>query len=164
MILAVTMIEPEPFALVMDIQCASDSKTLPSEAQLKSWATAALASLQPEAELSVRIVDLQESQQLNHQYRQKDKPTNVLSFPADLPEELNLPLLGDLVICAPVVEKEALEQHKTLDAHWAHMTVHGILHLLGYDHIDDSDALTMESLETRILTTLGFPAPYESDD
>jgi probable rRNA maturation factor len=159
-----TMIEPETLTLVMDLQCASDSQRLPSEAQLKSWAAAALESQRPEAELSVRIVDQPESQQLNHQYRQKDKPTNVLSFPADLPEELNLPLLGDLVICAPVVEHEAIEQNKALDAHWAHMTVHGTLHLLGYDHIDDSDAQTMERLETRILTKLGFPAPYEADN
>lgn len=148
---------------MMDVQFASDSPHLPSEKQLQLWASAALEGHKQEAELSVRIVDAEESQQLNKQYRQKDKPTNVLSFPADFPEELNLPLLGDLVICAPVVEQEAAEQDKTLEAHWAHMMVHGVLHLLGYDHIDDSDATEMESLETQILTAAGFPAPYVDD-
>ncbi len=111
----------------------------------------------------MRIVDEDESQQLNGQYRQKDKPTNVLSFPADLPEELQLPLLGDLVICAPVVAREAEDQNKALDAHWAHMLVHGTLHLLGYDHIDETDATEMEALETQIITELGFAPPYEID-
>ncbi len=147
--------------LMIDVQFASDSQQLPSEAQLLLWAAAALAGRKPEAELSIRIVDAPESQQLNHQYRQKDKPTNVLSFPADFPEELDLPLLGDLVICAPVVEQEAIEQQKTLEAHWAHMIVHGVLHLLGYDHIDDEEADIMEHLETQILTAAGFPPPYD---
>ncbi|MGH1370547.1 MAG: rRNA maturation RNase YbeY [Cellvibrionaceae bacterium] len=146
--------------LILDVQLASDSAQLPSEEQLRLWANAALAGRKQEAELSVRIVDRDESRQLNHQYRQKDKPTNVLSFPADLPKELNLPLLGDLVICAPVVEQEAVEQHKTLHAHWAHMMVHGVLHLLGYDHIEDGEAEIMEGLETQILTDAGLPAPY----
>src|SRR5690606_24067449 len=97
-------------------------------------------------------------------YRHQDKPTNVLSFPADIPAELNLPLLGDLVICAPVVEREAMEQRKTLEAHWAHMVVHGTLHLVGYDHITEPEAEEMESLETKILTGMGFPPPYEINE
>ena len=88
----------------------------------------------------------------------------MLSFPADLPPDLDLPLLGDLVICAPVVEREAAEQGKPIEAHWAHMLVHGCLHLIGYDHIEDNDADIMEALETRILTKLGFPPPYQQDD
>ncbi len=152
--------------LYLDLQVASQATDLPPVEHLENWAKAALTAVpesqqREEAELSVRIVDHAESQQLNHQYRQKDKPTNVLSFPADLPAELQLPLLGDLVICAPVVTREAAEQHKALEAHWAHMLVHGILHLLGYDHINDSDAEIMEQLETEILQELGFPPPYE---
>lgn len=148
--------------LCLDLQVASKARDLPSSEQLQLWASSALNGLREEAEISVRIVDNDESQQLNFQYRQKDKPTNVLSFPADLPPELELPLLGDLVICAPVVAQEADEQHKDLTAHWAHMVVHGTLHLLGYDHINDPDAEIMEKLETDILTKMGFPPPYES--
>lgn len=148
--------------LCLDLQVASSASDLPSIEQLELWASRALQGHREQAELSVRIVDEDESQELNAQYRHQDKPTNVLSFPADLPPELELPLLGDLVICAPVVSREAAEQHKTLTAHWAHMMVHGTLHLLGYDHIDDDEAETMEQLETRILLDLGFPAPYET--
>ncbi len=162
MILAVTNSQ-QIETLEIDLQIASQSQDLPTEPQLKAWAQAALNSRRANAELSLRIVDEDESQQLNGQYRQKDKPTNVLSFPADLPEELQLPLLGDLVICAPVVAREAEEQNKALDAHWAHMLVHGTLHLLGYDHIDETDATEMEALETQIITELGFAPPYEID-
>jgi len=95
------------------------------------------------------------------QYRNQDKSTNVLSFPADLPPELELPDIGDIIICAEIVEQEATAQNKPLKSHWAHMTVHGILHLLGYDHLKDSEAIVMEALETKILTTLGYTAPYE---
>ncbi|WP_341936480.1 rRNA maturation RNase YbeY [Marinimicrobium sp. C2-29] len=148
----------------IDIAIASQSAGLPERAQLESWIGAALhaGTRQPlsEAEVSVYLVDEAESRELNLRYRDKDKPTNVLSFPADLPPELNLPLLGDLVVCAPVVEREAREQGKTAQAHWAHMLVHGTLHLLGYDHIDPAEAEAMESLETRILTRLNYPAPY----
>ncbi len=162
MILAVTNSQ-QIETLEIDLQIASQSQDLPTELQLKTWAHAALNSRRANAELSLRIVDEDESQQLNGQYRQKDKPTNVLSFPADLPEELQLPLLGDLVICAPVVAREAEDQNKALDAHWAHMLVHGTLHLLGYDHIDETDATEMEALETQIITELGFAPPYEID-
>lgn len=145
----------------IDIESNSQSQRIPSTDQIERWIAAALASQQlTEAEVSVYIVDEEESQELNSQYRHKDKPTNVLSFPADLPEEIEIPLLGDLVVCAPVVEREAQEQGKTLDAHWAHMLVHGTLHLLGYDHIEDDEAETMEALETQLITAMNYPAPY----
>jgi probable rRNA maturation factor len=113
-----------------------------------------------QAELTIRLVDEPESQELNREYRQKDKPTNVLSFPADLPDIVNLPLLGDLIICAPVVAKEAEEQQKPLESHWAHMVVHGTLHLLGYDHIDENDANIMEAIETDVLAAMSIACPY----
>jgi len=145
----------------IDVEVNSSSTKIPSIENIELWITAALQSDElNEAEVSVYIVDEQESQELNFQYREKDKPTNVLSFPADIPDEVGVPLLGDLVICAPVVEREAKEQGKTLDAHWAHMLVHGTLHLLGYDHVEDDEADVMEALETRLITQLKFPAPY----
>lgn len=113
-----------------------------------------------QAELTIRIVDEIESAALNHTYRHKSGPTNVLSFPYDvvLPEQNYL--LGDLVICAPLVAKEAVDQGKTISAHWAHLVVHGVLHLLGYDHHTDEHACIMENLEKEILHILGFPDPY----
>ena len=144
----------------IDIQIASDSQRLPSEQDFQQWAEAAVGSHRDEAEISLRIVDTEEGAELNQQWRQKQGPTNVLSFPSELPAELELPLLGDLVVCAPVVEREAGEQKKSLQAHWAHMIIHGTLHLLGYDHIDDSEAEAMEALETEIVKSLGFPDPY----
>ena len=146
----------------IDIESNSQSQQIPEIAQLERWISAALQSQEfEEAEVSVYIVDEDEGQELNAQYRSKDYPTNVLSFPADIAEEVGVPLLGDLVVCAPVVEREAQEQGKTLQAHWAHMLVHGTLHLVGFDHIDDDEAETMESLETQIVTGLGYPAPYQ---
>ncbi|QEY13355.1 rRNA maturation RNase YbeY [Cellvibrio sp. KY-YJ-3] len=148
-------------AYQIDIESNSQSQQIPALAELERWIGAALHSQKLEdAEVSLYIVDEDESQQLNSQYRGKDYPTNVLSFPADIPEEVGVPLLGDLVVCAPVVEREAQEQGKTLAAHWAHMLVHGSLHLLGFDHIDDTEADEMEALETAIITGLGYPAPY----
>lgn len=146
--------------LTLEVQRASRCTDLPSDRQIQRWVAAALGDRRSGTELSVRIVDEDESQQLNHLYRGRDKPTNVLSFPAELPEELNLPLLGDLVICAPVVAREAQQQRKAATAHWAHMVVHGTLHLLGYDHIEDADAEIMENLETGLLNGLGFADPY----
>ncbi len=134
---------------------------LPAMNRLQRWVEAALPAASADAEIGLCIVDEPESQALNLRYRGLDKPTNVLSFPAELPAELNLPLLGDLVVCAPVVAREATEQGKQLEAHWAHMLVHGTLHLLGYDHINDADAEQMEALETDILTSLGYPDPYQ---
>ncbi len=145
----------------IDVQVSSSSTFLPDELQLKTWAEAAVGQHKDEAEISFLIVDLEEGAELNARWRNKEGATNVLSFPSDLPPELNLPLLGDLVICAPVVEKEAKEQVKTLESHWAHMVVHGTLHLLGYDHIKEDQAEKMESLETAIMKELGYPDPYQ---
>jgi probable rRNA maturation factor len=147
-------------SIILDLQLASTASNLPSEAQIQQWLNAAVSPFQPVAEVTVRIVDETESQQLNFDYREKDKPTNVLSFPFQCPPGIELPLLGDLVICAGVVAQEAKEQNKSLDAHWAHMVVHGSLHLLGFDHINDDDASEMEAEEIQILAELGFADPY----
>jgi probable rRNA maturation factor len=145
--------------LCLDIQVASTA-TIPPEAELEHWVQAALEGRRASAEVSLRIVDEPEIAALNRDYRGRDYATNVLSFPADLPPELELDHLGDIVICAPVVIREAREQDKAPHAHWAHMLVHGTLHLLGYDHIDEAEAGAMEALETAILATLGFGDPY----
>ncbi len=139
---------------------------LPNARQIITWAEAALAGmpsgaqLSSEAQLTVRIVSSAESAMLNQTYRHKQGATNVLSFAIENTDELPVPLLGDIAVCAPVVEREAREQGKEAAAHWAHMVVHGTLHLLGYDHLEDAQAQEMESLETRILARLGFPNPY----
>jgi probable rRNA maturation factor len=148
-------------SLCVDIQSASTGP-VPSEDDIRSWITAALAGLiqRKETEISVRLVDTEEMTTLNETYRGVAGPTNVLSFPSDLPDELQLPLLGDIVICAPVVRAEAAQQGKSLTAHWAHMAVHGTLHLLGYDHITEGEAATMEALESAILARLDYPCPY----
>ncbi|MAY35262.1 MAG: rRNA maturation RNase YbeY [Spongiibacteraceae bacterium] len=146
--------------LTIDLQNASSASAPPSIADFERWVGAALDGRRDEAEVSIRLVDEEESATLNARYRQKDTPTNVLSFPADLPAELELPLLGDLVICSGVVQREASEQGKAETAHWAHMVIHGTLHLIGYDHIEDTDAERMEGLEISILETLEFPNPY----
>ncbi len=152
--------------LIMDMQLAEElddfSSFLPSEEQLTLWASTALQGRTEfdEPELTIRLVAEEESQELNHEYRGKDKPTNVLSFPFEAPPEVPIELLGDLIICAQVVQDESIEQGKTAEAHWAHMVVHGCLHLLGYDHIKDDEAEIMEDLERQILATLGYPDPY----
>ena len=151
-------------AIILDLQLASTADNLPTEAQVQQWLEAAILPFQAEAEVTVRIVDDAESQQLNFDYRSKDKPTNVLSFPFQCPPGIELPLLGDLVICAPVVAAEAAEQHKSLQAHWAHMVIHGCLHLLGFDHINDDDAEQMEAEEVTILQQLGINNPYLLDN
>jgi probable rRNA maturation factor len=145
--------------LQVDISSASTERA-PEDSDIRNWIRAALTDRQSDAEVSVRLVDVEEMSQLNHDYRDKNGPTNVLSFPAGLPEDLGLPLLGDIVICAPIVAQEAVDQGKPTQAHWAHMTVHGTLHLLGYDHIEDEDARVMERMETVILASLHFPCPY----
>jgi probable rRNA maturation factor len=147
----------------LDLQIAVE-QSLPAPAMFQRWVEAAIGDRRNEAELTLRITDSAEVQQLNKTYRDKDQSTNVLSFPADLPPELNIPLLGDIIISAEVVEQEALEQGKSSEAHWAHMVIHGTLHLLGYDHIDDNDAEAMESLETQLLSQLGYANPYHNDD
>lgn len=148
-------------SIIVDLQLACDQKTVPSKADFQHWTEAALAPYQQPFELTIRLVNLAESRQLNHQYRGKDKATNVLSFPFEVPDGIELDLLGDLIICVDVVEQEALAQNKRIDDHWAHMVVHGCLHLLGFDHIDDDEAEEMEALETKIITSLGLAAPYE---
>ena len=134
--------------------------TLPTEAQFQLWVDTALYTLLEQGEVCIRFVCCEESQTLNHTYRGKDKPTNVLSFPFEVPEGVPLHLLGDLVICAEVVSNEATEQNKNLFNHWAHMVVHGCLHLIGYDHIKDAEAEEMESLERQILAKLDISDPY----
>lgn len=148
--------------LALDVQSASATPDLPATDQLRVWAEAALDGRRERAELSVRLVDEPEGTELNGRYRGRRGPTNVLSFPFEpMPGLEDCDLIGDLVICAPVVAREAREQGKTLEAHWAHMLVHGVLHLLGYDHPGAAEAAEMEELETRILAGFGFPAPYE---
>ncbi|HHF3795142.1 TPA: rRNA maturation RNase YbeY [Haemophilus influenzae] len=148
-------------SVLVDLQIATENiEGLPTEEQIVQWATGAVQPEGNEVEMTVRIVDEAESHELNLTYRGKDRPTNVLSFPFECPDEVELPLLGDLVICRQVVEREAAEQEKPLMAHWAHMVVHGSLHLLGYDHIEDDEAEEMESLETQIMQGLGFADPY----
>ncbi|MDW6016408.1 rRNA maturation RNase YbeY [Vibrio plantisponsor] len=148
-------------SIELDLQLAvEDENGLPSEANFATWLEAAITPFQEQAEVTIRIVDSEESHQLNMDYRGKDKPTNVLSFPFEAPPGMELDLLGDLVICRQVVEQEASEQNKPLLAHWAHMVVHGSLHLLGYDHIEDNEAEEMESLETELMQKLGFEDPY----
>ncbi|MEH6550470.1 MAG: rRNA maturation RNase YbeY [Pseudomonadales bacterium] len=138
----------------------------PAAEKLQQWAEHALvaANAADDSELTLRIVNAAEMSDLNLRFRNKAGTTNVLSFPAELPPGLDIPLLGDIAICTAVVETEARDQGKSLPAHWAHMVVHGILHLLDYDHIEEQDALIMEALETRILVDLNFPAPYTEQD
>ncbi|MDE1513429.1 MULTISPECIES: rRNA maturation RNase YbeY [Vibrio] len=148
-------------SIELDLQFAvSDHHGLPSAADFATWLTHTISPFQAQAEVTIRIVDSAESHQLNLNYRGKDKPTNVLSFPFEAPPGIELDLLGDLVICRQVVEHEAIEQNKPLQAHWAHMVVHGSLHLLGYDHIEDDEAEEMEALETEIMQQMGFSDPY----
>ena len=147
--------------LELDLQIASEAADLPSEAQFRTWCALALRQRSADSELTIRLVDEPEGRELNNTWRHKDYATNVLSFPADVPDEmLDIPLLGDLVICVPVVEREAQEQAKTLDAHWAPLVIHGCLPLLGYDHIEDAEAEEMEALERELLAELGHPDPY----
>jgi probable rRNA maturation factor len=173
---------------IVDVQYASSEPNLPSRHQLTDWVNAALrvhtigskesetkeqndvqvshppsppTLSSPQVELTIRIVDEEEAKQLNKKWRQRPNPTNILSFPFESPLALEIPLLGDLVICAPIVAREATSQQKRLDAHWTHLVIHGTLHLLGYDHIEQSQAQLMESSEIRILYDLGYPDPYQ---
>ncbi len=145
--------------LELEVQRASTAAALPGDDDFLSWVRAALAD-HADALLTIRIVDREESRALNQRYRGKDAPTNVLSFPADLPPEIELPLLGDIVICAPLVAAEARNQGKPEMDHWAHLTVHGVLHLLGHDHQQHEQAKLMEGLEIRLLAALGIADPY----
>ncbi|PCJ29555.1 MAG: rRNA maturation RNase YbeY [Gammaproteobacteria bacterium] len=144
----------------VDIQKISAGSS-PAAEQFELWVDAGLEHINEPCELSIRIVDDEESAELNSTYRGKSGPTNVLSFPFESPIALTPRLLGDLVICVPVVEREAKEQNKVLEHHWAHLVVHGCLHLLGYDHIDDDEADQMEALEVTILQSLNIDDPYQ---
>lgn len=147
-------------SIQLDVQRAA-ALAGPTDAQLQRWVASALQGRRDTAEMTIRIVDEDESAELNQTYRHKQGPTNVLSFPFEAPEDITMDLLGDLVICAAVVERQAKEQYKSSEAHWAHMVVHGSLHLLGYDHIEAQQAEVMEALEVSILQEMGFPNPYE---
>jgi len=146
----------------VDVQIACDEDGLPGPGSLRTWALAALGDRREDAELTIRIVDEAEIERLNQSYRHKPGATNVLSFPFEAPAGVELALLGDIVICAPVVRREALEQSKSVSSHWAHMVVHGALHLLGFDHQQACEAQEMEAMETRIMKRLGFGDPYDS--
>lgn len=153
-----------PVRLDVAVSYALPRKGLPAANSFRKWVAAALKGRIREADLAIRIVGTKEGRSLNRHYRDRDYATNVLSFPADLPEGLpkgvKLPLLGDLVICAPVVVRESREQKKPLNDHYAHLTVHGTLHLLGWDHEDEREAECMEQLEREILASLGIADPY----
>jgi len=148
------------------IQLAADKTSVPKKSLLRKWALEALKNNIDAAEVTIRIVEKDEMTELNSTYRHKNKPTNVLSFPFDMSEDvkLDIPILGDIVICADVVNQEAQDQGKSPQAHWAHMVVHGVFHLLGYDHEEDCEAEEMEALEINVLKTMGFENPYETGD
>lgn len=167
-VLAETQLEYSCFA---DVQCMYADVSVPGDQQFNNWVLATIDYLveneqleKMDYEVDIRIVDKVDSQQLNKEYRQKNMPTNVLSFPFDTPDifkqHQQRNILGDVVVCALIVEAEAQQQNKTIEQHWAHMIVHGVLHLLNYDHINNDDASIMEALEVKILSQLGYPNPY----
>lgn len=145
----------------LDIQIATNASDYPSEQLFQRWIDTVLTDQNQDSEVVIRLVDDTESAELNQQYRHKTGPTNILSFPFQAPEGFEMDLLGDLVICAPLIAQEALQQHKILEHHWAHITIHGILHLLGYDHIEDAEAEEMEALEIQFLNMLNIANPYQ---
>jgi len=144
----------------LEVQVATRHRPVPDESQIARWVETALRD-RPEAALVVRLVGRKESAALNVRYRGKRGPTNVLSFVAELPDAVDLPLLGDIVICAPLVAQEAAEQGKVERDHWAHLVIHGVLHLLGHDHQDPAEARSMERLEAELLARLDIADPYE---
>ncbi|WJG08022.1 rRNA maturation RNase YbeY [Aliiglaciecola sp. LCG003] len=149
-------------AAILDLQIACDATDIPAHEDIQQWLNIALGErFNEDQEVTVRIVSPQESQQLNNAYRGKEKPTNVLSFPFEALPGIQLHLLGDLVVCAEIVAKEANEQQKPLANHWAHMLIHGTLHLLGFDHENDQDAQEMEQLEVSLLSKLSIDDPYQ---
>ncbi len=159
-----TMNSPNPGAEPVEVQLATGAAGVPSPERLAGWAGSALAAVGAAGTVVVRVVDEEEGRELNRRYRGRDRATNVLSFPFEAPAGIGVPPapahLGDLVICAPVVAAEAAAQGKEPEAHWAHMLVHGVLHLAGYDHVDEAGAQVMEGEERRILAAWGFPDPY----
>jgi probable rRNA maturation factor len=150
----------------IDLQQVSKSVLPFSDYLLKKWAKLPLIEHMESAELTLRFVDSEEIKQLNCDYRKKNKATNVLAFPIILPEniELESPLLGDVIICPEILEQESKELDKPLEEHWAHIIIHGVLHLLGYDHIKDNDAEEMQAFEIKLLAKLGFANPYKIED
>lgn len=149
--------------IIINVENESNSKQLPSVENIEQWASLALETHQ--GVVNVCLVSTDDIQHLNQEFRNKNKPTNVLSFPFELEkfeqQELDTPIIGDIVVCPDVIEQEAIEQHKTLLAHWAHIIIHGCLHLIGHDHQHDEEAEKMEQLETELLEQLGYPNPYE---
>ena len=150
----------------IEIQHACNEAIPVTDEALISWAQLALATQCDSAELTIRLVDLEEITHLNHFYRKQNKPTNVLAFPANIPEGviLDVPLLGDIIICPAVLQQESLALDKSLTAHWALIVLHGVLHLLGYDHIEEDDATIMQTLEIKLLVELGLDNPYQDED
>ncbi|WP_419421160.1 rRNA maturation RNase YbeY [Legionella sp. D16C41] len=150
----------------LDIQIACKSPLPITEDTIRSWVKLTLTEHNKIAELTLRFVEIVEITELNKLYRKKDKPTNVLAFPTNLPSEIKLdyPLLGDVIICPDVLEQESREQKITLKAHWAHIIIHGVLHLLGYDHIKEQEAYQMQTMEIKLLAKLGFANPYQQED
>lgn len=144
----------------LEIQVAVQDVILPDKHDIQRWVDLALQEYCADTEIVLRIVDEEESARLNEQFRHKQGPTNILSFPFEAPPGVTVNLLGDLVVCAPLVEREAEQQHKQLQDHWAHIIVHGVLHLLGYDHIEEREAEQMEALEIRFLQQLNIRNPY----
>jgi probable rRNA maturation factor len=148
-------------AIDLELQIASDAKMLPHPSQFREWISVSLGErVETDVELTIRIVDTAEMKEYNKKYRNKNKPTNVLSFPGEIREDLEYNYLGDIIICAPVIEEEARKTNKDLVAHWAHIVIHGALHLIGFDHKEKAEAVVMERLETQILIMLGYPPPY----
>lgn len=148
------------------IQDASEAGYFPDRFLIQRWVNLVLKDFPEQTEICIRMVGSNESQLLNNRYRNKDKPTNILSFTSTIPSSVQLErvLLGDLVVCTSIVNQEAKAQKKDNLAHWAHIIMHGVLHLLGYDHIKDDDAYVMESLEIKLLAELGYPDPYRIND
>ncbi|MGY6276465.1 rRNA maturation RNase YbeY [Methylomonas sp. MgM2] len=147
----------------LDIQIATAAGDYPSEQQFQKWVDTVLSDPTQDSEIVIRLVDNAESAALNRQYRRKQGPTNILSFPFEAPEGFETDLLGDLVICVPLIGREAIEQHKLPEHHWAHITIHGVLHLLGYDHIEEAEAEEMEALEIKLLNMLNIANPYQEE-
>jgi probable rRNA maturation factor len=144
----------------VDVQFGLDESGLPTADEFMFWAVVALENIDTELELSIRIVDEAEATQLNEKWRDMEGATNVLSFPTEITEEIQPRPLGDVVICAPIIAREAIEQEKPIADHWAHMVIHGTLHLLGYDHIETLEMKKMESLEIKLLNQLNINNPY----
>jgi probable rRNA maturation factor len=148
-------------AIDVHLESAWRGGEVPDDDSFARWATAALGPFRGTGELAIRVVDQDEGAALNKRYRHGNAATNVLSFPAELPPDIDLPLIGDLVICGPVVVTEASAQGKPVESHWAHLTIHGVLHLIGFDHQTDAEAREMEGLETATLIDLGYAEPYD---